>query len=126
MASGSTEPDHTEAMWRQRGPGTPRRVKTYSAECGYVWEYWFAGQEGAAYRFEASATRRDFSRITVEVNRAALESAAQRPLSDVEEFAAAKMSLLQTFDRCPPSEMPEVVRPGEEDFREILRLLDLL
>lgn len=113
-------------MWRRRGPGTPGRLKTYSAECGYVWEYRFAGREGERYFFEASATRGAFARIAIEVDAEALRTAAQRSVSDVEAYAAAKMSLLRVFDRYPPPELPAVQRPGAEDLREILASLDLL
>jgi hypothetical protein len=113
-------------MWRQRGPGAPRRLKTYSAESGYVWEYFFTGQDGATYRFEASATRKDFRAIAVEVDRPALRLAAQREMGAVEEYAVAKMSLLRAFDRYEPDQLPCPIRSGMEDFREILRTLDLL
>jgi hypothetical protein len=126
MASGNTESDHTEAMWRQRGPGAPRRLKTYGAECGYVWEYFFAGRAGAEYRFEASATRGPFVTIVIVVDRSAVERAAGREVTEVEEYAAAKMSLLRAFDRHPPGEMPASVRPGADEFREIFAALDLL
>lgn len=113
-------------MWRRRGPGAPGRLKTYSAECGYVWEYFFAGREGERYLFEVSATRGAFMRIAIEVDAAALQTAAQRNVSDVEAYAAAKMSLLRAFDRFPPPELPAVHRPGAQEFREILASLDLL
>lgn len=113
-------------MWRQRGPGAARRWKTYHAECGYVWEYVFAGREGAAYVFEASAARGELTRIAIEVDAEALRSAAGREVSDVEQYAAAKMSLLRAFDRYPPRELPPVNRPTRADFREILETLDLL
>lgn len=103
-----------------------KRLKTYSAECGYVWEYFFAGRDGAAYVFEASATRGPFTRIAIEVDRAALQLAAERDVSDVEEYAAAKMSLLRAFDRYPPQELPARHQPGAADLREILEALDLL
>ena len=113
-------------MWRQRGPGVPKRLKSYGSECGYVWEYFFAGREGAEYRFEASATREKFVVIAVTIDRRAIEQAVRREVTDVEEYAAAKMSLLRAFDRHPPEEMPTSVRPGAEEFREIFVALDLL
>lgn len=113
-------------MWRQRGPGAPRRLKTYSAECGYVWEYFFAGREDTKYRFEASATRGAFAIVAVEIDRRALEAAADREVREVEEYAVAKMALLQAFDRFAPNELPASVCPGADELRVILRTLDLL
>jgi hypothetical protein len=126
MASGSIDSDHTEAMWRERGPGAARRLKTYSAELGYVWEYFFAGHEKAAYRFEVSATRGAFSTVAIEIDPQALETAARREVRDVEEYGVAKVALLRTFDRFAPSELPHTVRPGLDELRGILQSLDLL
>ncbi len=113
-------------MPRQRAQGAVRRLKTYSAQSGYVWEYYFAGQKGAAYTFEASATRTAFRPVIVLIDRAELELAARREVSAVEEYAVAKMSLMQAFDECEPSAMPEPVRPCRADFLSILTTLDLL
>lgn len=114
-------------MWRRSGPGAQRRLKSYSAQSGYVYEYFFVSQEGAEYRFDVSATRRDFHAVSVKVDRAELTIAAARELSAVEEFAVAKMSLFQAFDeRTDPAEMRNPVCPSRVDFSGILTTLDLL
>ena len=53
--------------------------------------------------------------------------AASRELSEVEEFAVAKMSLFQAFDeRNSPADLRHPVDPTRENFKEILTTLDLL
>lgn len=114
-------------MWRQRGPGATRRLKSYSAQSGYVYEYFFVSQQDSEYRFDVSATRRDFQPVIVRIDRSELTAAASRELSTVEEFAVAKMSLFQAFDERPePSALATPVCPAKENFKEILSTLDLL
>lgn len=114
-------------MWQRRGPGAQRRLKSYSAQSGYVYEYFFVSQADTEYRFDVSATRKDFHAVVVRINRQKLLQAAQRELSAVEEFAVAKMSLFQAFDeREQPAEMKNPVCPTLENFQEILVTLDLL
>ncbi|MGZ4823992.1 MAG: hypothetical protein ACXVZT_05180 [Terriglobales bacterium] len=86
-----------------------RRIKTHSAQTGYVYEYYFVGKrrslpgEAAAteYIFDASADRKTRFSVSVFVpDEAANEwaSAHGRALTDPEQYAAAKMRLLQGFD----------------------------
>ncbi len=114
-------------MWQRRGPGAQKRLKSYSAQSGYVYEYFFVSQADSEYRFDVSATRKDFHAVHVRIDRGELLQAAQRELSAVEEFAVAKMSLFQAFDgRDHPPDMKNPVCPTRENFHEILTVLDLL
>src|SRR5512142_2248732 len=86
-----------------------RRVKTYTAQTGFVYEYYFVGQRealgdpGAAkeYIFDVISDRRARYSVSVLVRREALEGWAAehgRPLADSEQYAAAKLRLQQGFD----------------------------
>ena len=114
-------------MWQRSGSGTQRRLKSYSAQSGYVYEYYFVAQSGSEYQFDVSAARKDFHPVQVRLNRQELTLAASRELSEVEEFAVAKMSLFQAFDeRESPADLLHPVDPTRENFKEILTTLDLL
>ena len=89
----------------------PRRVKTYTGETGYVYQYYFVGQRAALaadpeapateYVFDASSDRKITFAVSVFVRPEALSAWAQvhgRALSDTEQYAAAKMRLLRGFD----------------------------
>ena len=90
-------------------PETVRRVKSYSAATGYVYQYYFyevgkarrglaAGNE---YTYMVSADRKTMFPLRVFVRRDAVEKwsrANGRPLSGTEEYAIAKMRLFQAFD----------------------------
>jgi hypothetical protein len=86
-----------------------RRVKTYTAQTGFVYEYYFVGQREAKsddksateYIFDVISDRRARYSISVIVTSAALETWAGnhgRKLSSPEQYAAAKLRLQQGFD----------------------------
>jgi hypothetical protein len=90
---------------------TVRRLKTYAGSQGYVYQYYFVGQRAAlANDPEAPATEFIFDvtsdrKLTYAVSvfleeRAATEWAAKhgRPLTEPEQYAAAKLRLFQAFD----------------------------
>ena len=91
---------------------TLRRMKTYTGESGYVYQYYFVGKREALaeapeapaseYIFDVSPDRKAVFAVSVFLRRQALAAwAAQhgRPLSDSEQYAAAKMRLLQGLDQ---------------------------
>jgi len=91
-------------------PGAPRRLKTHSAQTGYVYEYYFVGKRrtlpgeavGIEFIFDVSSDRKTKYAVSVFVTDDALSewaSAHGRVLSDPETYAAAKMRLLQGFDQ---------------------------
>ncbi len=103
------------------------RLKSYSAASGYVYEYYFRGQNGAEYRFDVSADRKTFSPVYVRLDPAAVARAAGRELSSVEEYAVAKMSLFAAFDERPDwASLADPVTPDEAAYRDVLRTLDLV
>jgi hypothetical protein len=90
---------------------TIRRLKTYAGTQGYVYQYYFVGQRAAlANDPEAPATEFVFDvtsdrKLTFAVSVFLLEKAAiawttthGRPLTDAEQYAAAKLRLFRAFD----------------------------
>ncbi len=90
---------------------TIRRLKTYAGTQGYVYQYYFVGQRAAlASDPEAPATEFVFDvtsdrKVTFAVSvflpeKAVVTWAAnhRRPLTDAEQYAAAKLRLFRAFD----------------------------
>ena len=114
-----------------------RRQKTYSAESGYVYQYFYEGQraasrDGAAgtqYVFNVSADRKSSAPVSVFVGDDALanwQAQHGRQLGSTERYAVAKLALFQAFDhREAPSAMSEEVRVGPEDAEAFLVTLDI-
>ena len=89
------------------GPPKPVRLKTYTAETGYVYQYYFVGKrralEGAAseFIFDVSSDRKLRFSVSILVPDESLNSwqaTHGRPLVDAEIYAAAKMQLTRAFD----------------------------
>lgn len=93
------------------GGMTVRRLKTYTGEKGYVYQYYFVGQRQAlAEDAEAPATEFIFDvtsdrKLTYAVSVflpdrtvAAWSQAHGRPLTEAEQYAAAKMRMFRAFD----------------------------
>ncbi len=90
---------------------TVRRLKTYTAETGYVYEYYFVGKRSALaddpfapateYVFDISSDRKTTCAVSVFLSPQVVESFAVsrgRTLSEPEQFAAVKLRLLQALD----------------------------
>ena len=85
-----------------------RRVKTYTAQTGFVYEYYFVGKREALarvatteYIFDVSSDRKVTFSVSVFVGAEAVEEWARahgRNLSEAEQYAAVKMRLLRAFD----------------------------
>jgi len=118
------------------GPA-PKRLKIYSAESGYVYEYYFLamqerrkffGGPDFIYRYHVTTTRKDFTVVEVVVEDKALrrwKQASGRDLAETERYAAAKMGLFRTLDQCPE---PSQLRGGsvtESNIEELLEPLSL-
>ena len=98
-----------------------RRQKTYSAESGYVYQYYYLGYRVAAtegavateYVFNVSADRKNSFPVSVLVADEATrtwERERARDLSATERYAIAKMALFRAFDeRDGPFDMHERV-----------------
>jgi len=90
-------------------PEAAHRVKSYSAETGYVYQYYFYEVEkskrgaaaGTEYVFMASVDRKHVFPVRIFVNKGALEVSSTRTgreFTGTEEYALAKMRLFQAFD----------------------------
>jgi hypothetical protein len=105
-------------------PDAVRRVKSYSAADGYVYQYYFFegnrarrhGSPGGEFTYVVSADRRTAFPFKIFVVQSALDAWAKqngRPLTSSEEYAVAKMRLFQAFDegsvKAPADDQP----PGE-------------
>jgi hypothetical protein len=122
-------------------PDAVRRIKTYSAADGYVYQYYFyegnrasrGGSHGGEFTYIVSADRQANFAFRIFVKQAALDAwGAQngRPLTSSEEYAVAKMRLFQAFDegavKAPPSGgQPEEVFVDEANLEDLLGQLGI-
>ncbi len=116
-----------------RGAPTVRRQKTYSAQSGHVYQYFYEGYRGIVaateYVFDVSADRKTSIPVSVIVEISAVESwnvEHGRALTGTEQYAVAKLALFQAFDeRDEPSQMSKEVRVRTHDLAAILESLDI-
>jgi len=122
-------------------PDAVRRIKTYSAADGLVYQYYFYegnrasrdGNPGGEFTYIISADRKANFPFKIFVKQAALESWAQqngRALTSSEEYAVAKMRLFQAFDegmvQAPaPGHLPAGVGVDETNLEELLGQLGI-
>jgi hypothetical protein len=94
------------------GAPSSRRIKTYAAQSGYVYEYFYQGhrvglrdgEQHVEYVFTASAGRKRPLNLSVLLPDSAVsawEGANSRLLSATEKYALAKLALFQAFDDNP-------------------------
>ena len=111
------------------------QLKTYSAQTGYVYQYYFVGQRAALaddpeapsteYIFDATSDRRTTFAVSVFLPPSALEhwaSVRGRALTEPEQYAGVKMRLLQAFD-----EVTDMIGKGRRlrlDGEALVELLD--
>jgi hypothetical protein len=119
------------------GAPSVRRMKTYSALSGYVYQYYYEGQRpfragadrGVEFVFSLSSDRKTWHPVSVLVGDAAIanwEQTHARELSSTERYAVAKVALFQAFDeRARPEEMKEPVRLRNADVEGIIETLGL-
>jgi hypothetical protein len=118
-------------------PETVRRIKAYSAETGYVYQYQFqdvhpAGKEGTPgneFIYYVSADRKTMFPVRIFVRRDALDSWTKktgRVLTGTEEYAVAKMRLFQALDEVEDfaAKRPDLV-VDESNLPALLERLDL-
>ena len=114
-----------------------RRVKSYSAATGYVYQYYFyevlktrrAGAAGSEYVYMVSVDRKKVFPLRIFVQRDGIEKwghGAGRELTGTEEYAVAKMRLFEALDEVPDlaNEQPELVVDGS-NIEELLSRLDI-
>jgi hypothetical protein len=114
-----------------------RRMKTYTGQTGYVYQYYFVGKRAALaddpeapsteYVFDVSSDRKTTYAVSVFLPPQAVEAwaaARGRDLSEPEQFAAVKMRLLHAFN-----ELPDMLNQGRRlrlDAELLLNFLDSL
>jgi hypothetical protein len=114
------------------GAPAVRRQKTYNAQSGYVYQYYYEGhrpyrrdaEEGSEFVFDVSADRKTSTPVSVFVLDEAVRTWEQqhgRELVTNERYAAAKIALFQAFDeRANPSLMKQDIRVRAADIEAIL------
>jgi hypothetical protein len=117
-------------------PEAVRRVKSYSAATGYVYQYYFyevkkvrRGQsDGTEYVYMVSRDRKKVFPLRIFVRHDAVGKWSQgvgRPLSGTEEYAVAKMRLFQALDEDEEIETHPDLVVDETNLTELLGKLDL-
>jgi len=112
-----------------------RRLKTYTGQTGYVYQYYFVGKRAALandseapsteYIFDVTADRKTTFAVSIFLQPQALvewADARGRNLSEPEQYAAAKLRLMQAFD-----EIPDMLHDGRRlrlDSQLLLALLE--
>jgi hypothetical protein len=112
-------------------------MKTYSAQSGYVYQYFYeghreyrgGGDDGVEFVFTVSADRKSSHETLVLVSGPAVQAwelGHGRELSVTERYAVAKMALFQAFDERPdPAQLRDEVRVRTADVEGIIETLGL-
>ena len=92
-------------------PPPPRRLKTYTGSQGYVYQYYFVGKRAALpdepsapateFIFDVTSDRKTTYAVSVLLPAKSISewnTVHGRPLSDPEQYAAAKLRLFRAFD----------------------------
>src|ERR1700734_811103 len=118
-------------------PETVRRIKSYSADNGYVYQYQFQdvhpaqrdAAKGNEFVYYVSADRKTMFPVRIFVRRDALDGWTKktgRVLTGTEEYAVAKMRLFQALDEVEDfaTKRPDLV-VDESNLGALLERLDL-
>jgi len=120
-----------------RRPEAVRRVKTYSAASGYVYQYYFYEVQktrrgfsaGTEYVYMVSRDRQKAFPLRIFVKQSAVDKwgrSAGRLLSGTEEYAVAKLRLFQALDEAQEIEAkPRDFTVDESNLDALLSQLDL-
>jgi hypothetical protein len=122
-------------------PEAVRRIKSYSATNGYVYQYYFyelnrisvEGRAAGEFVYAISADRGASFGLRILVMQAALEAwaaANARSLTASEEYALAKMRLFQAFDEGVVPLTAEAAREvrlvvDDSNLEELLKMLNI-
>ncbi len=124
-------------------PGEPnppvRRMKTYTGQTGFVYQYYFVGKREALaddpeapaveYVFDVTSDRKLTFAVSVFLKPEAVatwSTAHGRPLTDPEQYAAAKLCLLAAFDEIDDMlESGRRLRLDAPDLEALLQQLEL-
>jgi hypothetical protein len=118
-------------------PEALRRVKSYSAATGYVYQYYFyevlktrrSGATGSEYVYMVAVDRKKVFPLRIFVQREGVElwgRSAGRNLTGTEEYAVAKMRLFEALDEISDlaSRQPDLTVDGS-NLAELLSRLDI-
>jgi hypothetical protein len=118
-------------------PEALRRVKSYSAATGYVYQYYFyevekaqrGNSRGTEYVYMVSVDRQHVFPVKIFVAKDALDKWSARAgqhLTGTEEYAVAKMRLFQAFDEIEDlgGKTPDLI-VDESNLDALLSQLDL-
>lgn len=111
-----------------RGRPTIRREKSYSAQTGYVYQYFYEGfhethigdDAGQVYFFSVSSDRVARFPIRIFLNREIVsewQATRQRELNATEQYALVKMALFAMFDR--QLDLADRTNPTSITYQEI-------
>jgi hypothetical protein len=116
-----------------------RRLKSYTGQTGYVYQYYFVGKRPALpgataraateYVFDVSADRATYFAISIFVEQHGLRAWAEehgRELTEAEQYAAVKIRLFSAFDEV--ENLKDSARQftiGPENIASMLEMLDL-
>lgn len=113
---------------------TVRRLKTYTGETGYVYQYYFVGKRpamsddpaapGTEFIFDVSSDRKQTFAVSIFLREGALsawQTQHERNLVDAEQYAATKMRLFRAFD-----EIEDLFGQGRRLVIEAAELEELL
>ena len=115
-----------------------RRTKTYSAQTGFVYQYYFeelrsphtrAQRPGSEYIFMVSRDRKTSLPVAIFLRQDALKAWAAghgRELTGSEQYAAVKMRLFRFFDESEDWEAERLaVEVAPENIEDLLSQLDV-
>jgi hypothetical protein len=116
-------------------PAAPR-LKSYSGQSGYVYQYAFRGQRparqgrelGVEYAFDVTYDRKNMHRLWVFIADAAVVPWMElngRELTNSERYGVAKLALRNAFDERDPQQMHQRIAPGSDEVIAILTELDV-
>jgi hypothetical protein len=113
---------------------TVRRIKTYTGQTGYVYQYYFVGKRPALdgdaeapsteFIFDVTSDRKTTFAVSIFLRPEAVDAWAAsrgRALSEPEQYAGVKLRLMQAFD-----EIPDMLNSGRRLRLEPDTLLTLL
>ena len=93
---------------------TVRRIKTYTGQTGYVYQYYFVGKRPALdsdpeapateFVFDVTADRKTIFAVSIFLRPEALAAWVAghgRALGESEQYAGVKLRLMQAFDEIP-------------------------
>jgi hypothetical protein len=127
------KPKRSQAAGLRGAPVKPR-VKTYSAESGYVYQYVFRGQrhpgEQLEFVFSVTRDRKSWHPVSIVLRDALVEEwqvSQARELLGTERYAVAKLSLFQFLDEAESFDGPPApLKVEQADISRHLRTLGRL